>query len=79
MNISTFLAALSGGDLTADAVAEERCLRPPIGCGEPLVDEDGTARVFWDAVEAARYQAEWRISGLCPGCQDQLADGEVAS
>ncbi|GAA1887572.1 hypothetical protein GCM10009837_06610 [Streptomyces durmitorensis] len=72
MNIPTFLSALTGGDLPATAVAEERCLMPPIGCGEPLVDEDGTARVFWDESEAARYQAEWRITGLCPGCQDSL-------
>lgn len=73
---SEFLAALSGGDLPADAVAEERCLKPPIGCGEPLIDEDGSTRVFWDADEAARYKAEWEITGLCPNCQDSLDGGE---
>lgn len=77
MTISSFLAALSGGDLPADAVREERCLREPIGCGRPLIAEDGTARVFWDEAEAASYQAEWRITGLCPDCQDRIEAGEV--
>lgn len=76
MSIPTFLAHLSGGDLPADAVREERCLREPIGCGRPLVAEDGTARVFWDEAEAARYQAEWQITGLCPDCQDRIDGGE---
>ncbi|MFF7184654.1 hypothetical protein ACFZAR_05345 [Streptomyces sp. NPDC008222] len=75
MSISDFLSAISGGDLPADAVREERCLKQPIGCGQPLIAEDGTARVFWDEAEAAAYQAEWRITGLCPDCQDALADG----
>lgn len=70
-----FLAWMSGGDLPADAVREERCLRQPIGCGEPLISADGSARVFWDDEEAARYKAEWEITGLCPDCQDSLAEG----
>ena len=78
MTIPAFLAALSGGDLPADAVREERCLREPIGCGLPLVADDGSTRVFWDADEAARYQAEWRISGLCPDCQDRITAEEIA-
>ena len=78
MSIPSFLASLSGGDLPADAVREERCLKPPIGCGKPLIAEDGTARVFWDADEAARYEAEWRITGLCPDCQDRLTDEDEA-
>ncbi|MFE9736191.1 hypothetical protein ACFYO9_37695 [Streptomyces sp. NPDC005863] len=73
-SIPAFLSALSGGDLPATAVAEERCLKPPIGCGEPLTD-DGDDR----SAEAARYQAEWRITGLCPNCQDSLEGEEVAS
>ncbi len=79
MSISNFLASLSGGDLPADAVREERCLREPIGCGKPLIAEDGTTRVFWDADEAARYQAEWHITGLCPDCQDRIDVVEEAS
>jgi hypothetical protein len=77
MSIPDFLSALSGGDLPADAVREERCLREPIGCGQPLIAEDGTARVFWDEAEANRYRAEWQITGLCPDCQDLIeAEGD---
>jgi hypothetical protein len=81
VSIPDFLAALSGGDLPADAVREERCMKSPIGCGKPLVADDGTARVFWDEDEASRYEAEWRITGLCPDCQDRIADSgeEMAS
>lgn len=77
MSIPNLLAALSGGDLPADAVREERCLREPIGCGQPLIAEDGTARVFWDEAEAARYQTEWHITGLCPDCQDRMTAEEA--
>lgn len=71
-----FLVHLSGGDLPADAVREERCIRQPIGCGQPLITADGTTRVFWNEEEAARYQREWQITGLCPDCQDLLTDDE---
>ena len=76
MSIPDFLATLSGGDLPADAVREERCLREPIGCGKPLVSDTGVARVFWGEAEAARYQAEWQITGMCPDCQDRIDGGE---
>ncbi|MEV5414770.1 hypothetical protein [Streptomyces albogriseolus] len=76
MSIADFLAAMSGGDLPADAVREERCLREPIGCGKPLIADDGTTRVFWNEDEAAAYQTEWRITGLCPDCQDRLPSDE---
>ncbi|MGW6531383.1 hypothetical protein [Streptomyces venezuelae] len=72
--IQGFLAALSGGDLPATAVVEERCLMPPFGCGEPLLDESGPR----DA-EAARYQAEYQITGLCPNCQDRIDDKDGAA
>ncbi|MEV0015388.1 hypothetical protein [Streptomyces tendae] len=74
--IPGFLAHLSGGDLPADAVREERCIRQPIGCGQPLITADGTTRVFWNETEAAAYQREWQITGLCPDCQDRLTDDE---
>ncbi|MFC5204567.1 hypothetical protein [Streptomyces kaempferi] len=77
--ITGFMAALSGGDLPADAVREERCLKAPIGCGQPLIAEDGSTRVFWGEEEAGRYEAEWRITGLCPDCQDVLAADEEAA
>ncbi|MYR60039.1 hypothetical protein GTY54_28680 [Streptomyces sp. SID625] len=75
--ILDLLAAMSGSDLPADAVREERCLRQPLGCGRPLIGADGTARVFWNEAEAARYQAEWQITGLCPDCQDALTEDEL--
>jgi hypothetical protein len=59
-------------------VRENRCLKPPIGCGLPLIT-DGVARVFWDEAEARQYEAEWRITGLCPDCQDALDDEEATS
>lgn len=67
------LEKLAIGDLAASAVAEERCMKAPAGCGQPLVAEDGSARVFWDEREAGKYEAEWRKTGLCPDCQDARA------
>jgi hypothetical protein len=64
------LQRLAVGDLVASAVAEDRCLKAPAGCGKPLVADDDTTRVFWDEDEAARYEKEWRTTGLCPDCQD---------
>lgn len=72
MTIPAFLARLSGGDLPADAVREERCLKPPIGCGKPLISPESVARLFRRSSQAAHYDAEWRITGLCPDCQDAL-------
>ncbi|GAA3718007.1 hypothetical protein [Streptomyces tremellae] len=63
-------------DLPARAFMENRCLLPPHGCGEPLIREDGTSRVFWDAAEAQRYETEYRRTGLCPDCQDTRAQRE---
>ncbi|MFD9070592.1 hypothetical protein [Streptomyces lasiicapitis] len=71
MRINDFLSAFTGGDLPEDAVREQRCLRPPIGCGEPL-----TYREFPTRDEARRYEAEWRITGLCASCQDLVEAGE---
>ena len=62
----TALRNLTGGDHPEDAVAEKRCLRPPIGCGEPIVgfrDRDS-------------YR-EWRITGLCQTCQDTIDETGV--
>lgn len=75
--VHQLLTHLSGGDLPATAVREGRCLTAPIGCGRPLI-ENGEARVFWDEAEAARYRAEYRITGLCPNCQDSIDEDEEA-
>lgn len=79
MRIVDALAALTGGDLPADAVAAGRCLTQPIGCGQPLVTGGGETRAVRNAEEAARYEAEWRITGLCPDCQDRIEASESAS
>lgn len=71
------LQQLAVGDLVASAVAEDRCLKAPTGCGQPLVSSDGTTRVFWDETEAKKYETEWQKTGLCPDCQD--ARDEAAS
>lgn len=60
----------------AGAVREERCLREPIGCGRPLVADTDISRVFWSPLEAARYETEWQITGLCPDCQDRINGGD---
>lgn len=66
-------SALLGGDSVAAAVAEKRCVREPMGCGQPQLNEDGSPRFVFDSREEARlYEAEWRITGLCPTCQDEV-------
>ena len=62
-------------DTPADAVRENRCIERPDGCGQPLIGEDGTARVFWSQEVAAGYETEWRATGLCPDCQDAADTG----
>ncbi|MFI6862609.1 hypothetical protein ACIBKZ_22400 [Streptomyces sp. NPDC050421] len=64
-DLPAFLSHLSGGDLPADAVREKRCLLPPIGCGRALVDS---------VAVSPSTSAEYRITGLCPTCQDRVAD-----
>lgn len=61
--IKDALRNLTGGDLPETAVAEGRCLQPPIGCGRFL-----GAHEFRDQVSAREY----RISGLCQRCQDEV-------
>lgn len=43
------------------AIAEGRCVQPPFGCGKPV-------KGFDDALS----RAEFRISGLCQRCQDEV-------
>jgi hypothetical protein len=64
MNIDDFRAAVTGGDLPADAVREGRCLKGTFGCGQQIANGE-LARQYW---------TEWRISGLCADCQDRLYD-----
>lgn len=61
-------------DTISAAVAEKRCIREPLGCGQSLLKEDGEPKFtgFPDKETAQLYEAEWRITGMCPECQDAL-------
>lgn len=56
--MEAFLERLSG---RTSAITSDRCVVAPIGCGGPASD-------FRDALSAKEY----RISGLCQGCQDSV-------
>lgn len=62
--VDEFLRQITGGDSTADAMANNRCLAKPIGCGktiDPLTE-------FKDKLS----RREYKISGLCQSCQDMV-------
>lgn len=61
--IEDVLTRLSGDD-RRQAIYENRCIKPPIGCGQVVVPEE------WDALT----QKEFSISGLCADCQDSIFD-----
>lgn len=44
-----------------EAIGENRCINPPIGCGKPI-------NTFKDGISYREYQ----ISGLCQECQDNI-------
>ena len=44
-----------------EAIVADRCINPPIGCGQP-------ATSFKDAIS----QREYQISGLCQTCQAKV-------
>lgn len=50
------------GDNRKEAITENRCLKPPIGCGKSVKPET------WDPLT----QKEFTISGLCSECQDKV-------
>jgi hypothetical protein len=43
----------------SSAIANDRCLQPPIGCGGPATE-----------FEDERSRKEYSISGLCQDCQN---------
>jgi hypothetical protein len=44
-----------------EAILADRCVPPPIGCGQPVGDfPDEQSRI------------EYTISGLCPRCQSEI-------
>lgn len=68
--VEAFLEAMAG---RTSAITTDRCVNAPIGCGMPVhpdVDpiwEDGSTR-FRDGGSLSEY----RISGLCQTCQDEI-------
>lgn len=50
-----------------EAIHENVCVPPPIGCGKPIHDV-----VTWSEIELAEY----KISGLCAECQRKIFTGE---
>lgn len=51
----------TSGDNREEAIQGDRCIKPPIGCGQPALD-------FRDE----KAMIEFRISGLCQQCQDRF-------
>jgi hypothetical protein len=62
--IESFLKRTFGVD-RREAICHDRCISPPIGCGEFVAG-------FRD--ECSRK--EFKISGLCQKCQDSVFGGE---
>ena len=60
--ITDFLETLYG---RTTAITHDRCIPPPIGCGEPVTD-------FRDPISVKEYT----ISGLCQTCQDKVFGNE---
>lgn len=67
-------AIFSGGDSVAAAVAESRCINPPMGCGKPI-QVDRQTKEYWPS---DAYRREWQITGLCAPCQDRV-DAAIAA
>lgn len=63
--IEQVLTSLSGDD-RREAIYQNRCVKPPIGCGRDVSAEV----VTWDSLT----QKEFAISGLCADCQDEFFD-----
>lgn len=50
-------------DTPEKAIAEQRCVKEPVGCGKAVKKED-----FHDEISRKEYE----ISGLCQTCQDKI-------
>lgn len=62
--VEQFLEKLSG---RTAAIRANRCINPPLGCGKSVIGE------FRDVLSLKEY----KISGLCQICQDEIFDGEI--
>ena len=58
--LEQFLEEVSG---RTSAIHENVCINPPLGCGKPIKLSD-----FRNEIS----QREYRISGLCQQCQDEI-------
>ena len=58
--ISEFINS-SFGVKREESIVANLCISPPIGCGKPITE-------FRDQLS----EQEYRISGLCQKCQDQI-------
>lgn len=67
--VDNLQAVITGGDTTNQAVFENRCIKPPVGCGELLLQRN--------PFPSEVYEREYRITGMCAACQDKFeAEGE---
>lgn len=65
------------GDTLEVAVREGRCLKPPQGCGQPILLDRRKKTYDWPHES---HKKQWLVTGLCPACQDQatlIEDGET--
>ncbi|MEU6706878.1 hypothetical protein [Streptomyces wuyuanensis] len=69
MTLGEFIEALTG-DSVEKVVSETRCVAEPIGCGQTLAGDTH----FGHGQDGAEYEAEWKITGLCPQCQDRYEE-----
>lgn len=74
--IEQFLEAMAG---RTTAIEGDHCVREPIGCGRPVLPEVEADYDHVDAPDMARHGfrdgrslSEYRISGLCQVCQDDV-------
>lgn len=58
--LENFLEGLFG-TARVDSIMNDRCVNPPVGCAGPATE-------FRDEVS----KREFRISGLCQKCQDEI-------
>lgn len=68
---------IADGDSVEQAVREGRCLKPKMGCGQPI-RLDRVNKVY--AFPHPGYKTEWMRTGLCPACWDRATlaeDGET--
>lgn len=79
-NFADRLQMAMGGDSKTLAMREERCIKPPLGCGKPLHKTfDQAKRLRGTNFHDSASQREYHITGMCQACQDKFqADYEAA-